>query len=89
MKNLLAVSVVVVVTGCTSTVVEKPRVQSMDEAVVTLDTHSEKVNMSRNFCSGKGFSYYSETSVSYSFRCLSYFDDKDRYVGGGYFHLVK
>ena len=89
MKTLIALFTVATLSACSSKPVVKPRVQTLEEAQSTLNAHIEKARMNQDFCAGKGFDYYSETTTSYSFRCKSYVDDRGVYVGGGYFHLVK
>jgi len=89
MKNLIVICTVLSVTACNTTPVVEPRVQSLEDAIVTLDSHAEKVAMNKMFCEGRGFDYYAETSVSYTFRCQYRVDENGSYLGGGYFHLVK
>lgn len=89
MKKLILIATLISVTACTSTPDTKSRVQTLDQAVVTLSTHAEKAAMNRGFCEGRGFDYYSESRTSYTFRCQYHVDSNGNYLGGGYFHLVK
>ena len=76
------------VSGCSSNRMP-PSNQPLEQARADLSLHVMKGNLNQNFCEGKGFSYYSETALAYSFRCSSYTDERGQFIYGGWFSLPK
>jgi len=76
MKTLMILIAAISLQACSGMT---SRAQPLEAAEKLLDAHAVKTTISRTFCEGDGFAFYSENSRFYSFRCK----------GGGYFSLPK
>ena len=66
MKLLLIGLSAILITGCATSSL-KP--QPLNEAVVTLSEHLDKVSISKAFCGGEDVKHYYESTVSYMVSC--------------------
>jgi len=66
MKTAMILLLALTATGCARSPL-KP--QNLEEAVITMSEHLDKVANAGAFCNGKGVRYYFESTLSYIFTC--------------------